>query len=80
MKIVGKYLDADSFKINSASGNGSTTAFNLTDTPISLSVLQVYVNGLIQQPTADYSLSGNQVTFTTAPAAGQEINFHYIKG
>jgi hypothetical protein len=51
------------------SGNGSTTAFNLTVTPTTEDAIDVYISGVYQQKTT-YSLSGSTVTFTTAPPSG----------
>lgn len=55
-------------------GNGSTTGFTLTYTYTSNTGVQVYVNGVLQTPTAgavtgDYSISGNTLTFVVAPPA-----------
>jgi len=77
--LNGKNIDPAIFKINTASGNGSTTVFNLTDTPVTLACLTVFVDGLAQVPTTDYSLAGLAVTFVAAPANGQSIMFQYIK-
>lgn len=79
-KLLGKHIDPDIFRRNTSSGNGSTTAFVLADTPIGSGALWVYVNGLEQQLTTDYSLSGDTVTFVTAPANAQSIDFNYIRG
>jgi len=78
-KVLGKYLLETEFKTNTATGNGSTTAFNLTNTPIGIHALWVYLNGLFQTPTTDFSLSGATVTFSTAPANTKSIVFRYIK-
>jgi len=55
-------------------GNGTTTAFTLTYTYTSNTGVQVYVNGVLQTPTAggvtgDYSISGSTLTFVSAPPA-----------
>ena len=78
-KLEGRYLDPNDFRKNSATGNGATTAFVLSDAPIGSGALWVYVNGIEQQLTTDYSLSGSTVTFVTAPAAAQSIDFTYIR-
>ena len=79
MRIAGNFLDPDFFKVNTSDGDGSTTIFNLSHTPISSSALFVFINGLRREVTVDWSLSGLQVTFVTAPALGQEIEFNYIR-
>ena len=55
-----------------ATGDGSTTAFTVTDGTTVNNVL-VFENGVCQQPTADYSVSGTTLTFGTAPASGVKI-------
>jgi len=78
-KVQGKWLDGAEWRINSATGDGSTVAFVLGSTPVSSGTLSVYLNGLLQRLTTDYSLSGNTVTFVSAPALAQDIDFHYIR-
>lgn len=78
-KLDGRFIDPAIFRKNSASGDGSTTAFVLADTPIGSGALWVTVNGLEQELTTDYSLSGNTVTFVNAPALAQSINFFYVR-
>ena len=60
----------------SGSFNASTTQFALTDgtssvaiTPVSPSAMIISINGVIQEPTTDYTVSGTNITFTTAPAS-----------
>jgi hypothetical protein len=65
---------------NIASGfNGSTTTFQLSIppggasnnfTPGSTYALFVRLGGVTQNPDVDYTVSGSQITFTTAPASG----------
>lgn len=52
------------------SGNGSTAAFTLNSAPGSLGSLEVYVSGVRQTPTTDYTVSGTTLTFTSAPPSG----------
>lgn len=52
------------------SGNGSQTDFALSSMPGSLGSLEVYISGVRQVPTTDYTLSGLTLTFTSAPPAG----------
>lgn len=51
-------------------GTGSQTAFTLSAAPASLGSLSVFVGGIRQRPTDDYTLSGTTLTFVSAPAAG----------
>lgn len=52
------------------SGNGSTTAFTLSSAPPYTSSVSVYVAGLSQRPTTDFSTASTTLTFVTAPASG----------
>ena len=59
----------------SGSFNGILTSFNLTVSgtavyPASTNQLFVSVGGVMQNPSTDYTVSGDEVTFTTAPASG----------
>jgi len=59
----------------SASFNGTTQTFALTSSgsavyPITDQQLIVNLGGVIQDPVNDYNISGSNITFTTAPAAG----------
>lgn len=54
-------------------GDGSTTAFTLSDTVGT--TISVYVNNVIK--TTGFTASGTNLTFTTAPADGDEIVIKY---
>lgn len=79
-KLTGKYLD-DIFVQDSGSGNGATTTFSLSQTPQSQTSINVFVNGLKQRLTNDYTvnLGAGEITFVTAPANAQEINITYVR-
>ena len=53
-------------------GDGSTTAFTLSDTATTDTVF-VVVNGTVQEASAAYTVSGTTLTFTEAPASGDRI-------
>tara|TARA_B100000902_G_scaffold251662_1_gene238121 strand:- start:2380 stop:3102 length:723 start_codon:yes stop_codon:yes gene_type:complete len=55
-----------------ATGDGSTTVFTVTNGMTVNNVL-VFENGVCQQPTADYTISGTNLTFEDAPASGVKI-------
>ena len=61
-----------SYVTRTATGDGSTATVTVTSGTAVDNVI-VYVNGLVQQPTADYTLSGTTLTFGTAPAASDKI-------
>ncbi len=58
--------------VNNYSGDGSTTGFTLSTTPVSENATQVYINGVYQFKNT-YAVSGTTLTFDTAPANGSSI-------
>ena len=61
-----------------ATGDGSTTAFTVTDGTTVDSVL-VFENGVCQKPTTDYTISGTTLTFQGgAPASGVAIQIREL--
>jgi|TARA_B100001094_G_scaffold272484_1_gene278327 hypothetical protein len=58
--------------VRSATGDGSTTGFTVTQNSTVNKVL-VELNGVTQKPTTDYTISGTTLTFGTAPAASDVI-------
>jgi len=69
-------IETNSVAIDNFNGDGSTTGFALSITPLNENVIDVYINGLYQQKNT-FSLSGNTLTFSTAPPNGSTIE---IKG
>ena len=60
------WAHGDSFaKTDTFSGDGTTTAFTLTYTPSSMTAVRV--GGVV---VSNYTISGNVITFSTAPAVG----------
>ena len=60
-----------------ATGDGSTVAFNVTNGTAVANVL-VFINGVVQRPTTDYSISGTTLTFGTAPAASDRVDIREL--
>ena len=54
------------YRVTTATGNGSTTAFTLSADPGQEGNTQVYIDG-IYQSKSNYSISGTTLTFSTAP-------------
>ena len=52
--------------VDTFTGDGATTAFTLTDAPLTTALLQITIDG-IMQAVSSYSLSGLVVTFSQAP-------------
>ena len=57
--------------LNQFTGNGSTTAFTMSSSPIEASTM-VYIDGVYQNKTA-YSISNDVITFSAAPATSAAI-------
>ena len=62
----------DTIDIDNFSGTGSQVDYVLTSTPSAKNAIDVYINGLYQQKDT-FSLSGNTLTFSTAPPNGSTI-------
>jgi hypothetical protein len=58
-------------------GDGSTVAFALGGSTTTTGAL-VSINGILQIPTTSYSITGNAITFTEAPAIGDVIDVRRI--
>ena len=54
-------------------GDGSTTTFTVTS-GVTVTNTMVFINGVHQRPTTDYTISGTTLTFGTAPAASDRID------
>jgi hypothetical protein len=66
--------------IQTFAGTGAQTNFTLTLQPSSAEALLVTVDNIVQQPTVAYTVAGNTLTFTTAPANGTAISVRYLGG
>lgn len=58
--------------------NWSNTSFTLANTPIA-GTETVYLNGLEQNVTTDYTISGSTITYLVAPIAGDILRVSYLK-
>ena len=45
-------------------GDGSTTSFTMTSTPTGVNNIIVYVDGVMQEPTQNYTIASNVLSFT----------------
>jgi hypothetical protein len=76
MAYIGKGLVgvlSQSKAVNTMTGDGSDTTLTLSRTPGSVNNVEVYMDGVFQTPGVEYTLSGNTVSFSTAPETGTEI-------
>ena len=59
-------------------GNGSTVAFTLSQPVASVAQVQAVISNVPQKPGDAYTVSGNTITFTSAPPSGtQNIYVYY---
>ena len=65
------------YTAGSATGDGSTTVFTINSGRAVADVL-VIVDGIVLQPTTDYTISGTSLTFGTAPTASAQIDIRYL--
>ena len=56
----------------SATGDGSTTGFTVTS-GTSVDNVLVFLNGVAQKPTTDYTVSSTTLTFVVAPESGEAL-------
>lgn len=52
------------------SGNASTTAFTLSRPVASVAQVEAVIENVVQNPSSAYTVSGNTITFTSAPPSG----------
>ena len=67
-----------SFTTDDFTGDGSTVAFTLTETPAVANSVMVFVDGILQKALTNYTISGAVVTFTSAPLANAEIEVKHM--
>lgn len=60
-------------RFETSTANGTQVDFSAPITPDKPEDLFVTINGVLQAPNTDYTVSGTTVTFDTAPLNGQEI-------
>jgi len=69
---VGKGVAGTGHTQNSYTGNNSTTAYTLGIDPVTENDVFVFLDGVYQHKST-YSITGNTLTFSTAPATGVAI-------
>ena len=80
-EIPSKYLQYGNEILNTTSWvfNGANTGFPLIDnagdayTPVNDQQLIVAIDGLVQVPGIDYTVSGTNIVFTNGPTSGQKV-------
>ena len=72
----GNYSKLDDFS-GDFDGSDATHALasnSIAITPVRPEALLIYINGVAQEPVADYTVSGTNITFTTAPTLGDNFS------
>ena len=60
--------------VDSYSANAGDTTFTLTETPLNVNTITVFVNGIYQKPTTNYTVSGTTLTLTAGAVVGDEVD------
>ena len=60
--------------VDSYTATAGQTAFTLTETPLNAQSISVFVNGIYQKPTTNFTVATNQLTLTAGAVAGDEID------
>jgi hypothetical protein len=71
MAILGNQVRSVPFTVDVFSGDGSDTSFVLSRSPASTASIAVFINGLYQRPSANYTLDGVNINFAAAPVLGE---------
>ena len=68
------------FTTDNFTGNGSATTFTLSEVPTNSTQIMVFVDGILQKSSTNYSVntSTGVVTFTSAPDNGAEIEVKHL--
>ena len=60
--------------VDSFTATAGQTAFTLTETPLNAQSISVFVNGIYQKPTTNFTVSGTTLTLTAGAVVGDEID------
>jgi len=66
-------------EVPSGAVNGTNVTFVLSKTPLETESIEVFLDGLRKDPGVDYTVSGLNIVFTTAPVPGQTVRVSYIQ-
>ena len=84
MSYIGQGLPADVFSgytVDKFSGTGvASQALTLTKTPFSETAVLVTIDGVVQEPTDDFTVSGTTLTIVGTAPLNSEINVTHIAG
>ena len=84
MSYIGQGLPADvfaGFTIDKFTGTGvASQALTLTKAPLGETALLVTIDGVVQEPTDDFTVSGTTVTIVGTAPLNSEINVTHLSG
>jgi hypothetical protein len=66
--------DADNIVKDIFAGDGSTQSFTMSTNPEGVENIIVYIDGVMQEPTQNYTISGTTIDFGEAAHAGARIS------
>ena len=66
------------FTTDNLTPDGSTTVFTLSETPADANTLIVSVDGIVQRAPVHYTVSSNQITFTSAPQSSSNVHVRHL--
>jgi hypothetical protein len=80
MAYIGNQVSSVPFIIDTFSGTGSASVFGqLTRAPAGVASIAVFISGVYKTPGVDYTLNGDLILFTSAPALGtNNIVIHHM--
>ena len=61
-----------------SAGASSNTVFTLTESALNVNSIMVYVNGIYQRPTTNYTVSTTALTFTASLQNTDEVDVHHM--
>ena len=68
----------NSFTASQHSVVSGNSTFTLAETPLNAQSIMVYVNGVYQKPSTNYSVSGTTLTFVGQVVSTDEIDVHHL--
>lgn len=71
--VLGSPPDIGTIIRDTFTGDGTETVFTMSQDPVSPTNVHVFVNGLLKLVDVDFTLSGAEVTFASAPSNGAQI-------
>ena len=84
MSYIGQGLPADvfaGFTVDKFTGTGvASQTLTLTKAPLGETALLVTIDGVVQEPTDDFTVSGTTLTLVGTAANGSEINVTHLSG